>query len=119
GLLAAGALDYGESVRRTLFEHAQCRSLIEALDDAFECGAFQSFIEYAGHLTELMHQHLEKEEEVLFPAAERLLTGEQDARLAAELERADREAGDTRRRLTETVARLVRLYVGDSARGRS
>lgn len=83
-MLAAGLAEHGGFVDELLAEHAQGRALIRAMEDAgtpvIDAPAFASAAAaYAEHL----RAHIDKENAVFFPMAERLL----DAAVMAELQR--------------------------------
>lgn len=74
-----------EPLRRMLFEHDQSRSLVVALEDALNTKKGWEFVHFANRLTALVRNHIYKEDNILFPIAERSLSSEQDEKVAAEL----------------------------------
>lgn len=62
-------------------EHQQLRAILRQMQGALEHRDSASFFDYADHLRMLMRQHNLKEENVLYPMADRLLAGSSDAML--------------------------------------
>ncbi|MFA4964362.1 MAG: hemerythrin domain-containing protein [Thermoleophilia bacterium] len=96
-LLRATAPVAGEPVRVMLAEHAQARLHVRAISEALpEAGTGDPFaaLSVADGLegyAALLRAHIDKENRVLFPLAERVLDGAAKAALAAEFERVERE----------------------------
>src|SRR5437867_2974826 len=70
-----------------IFEHNQERSLVEGLEDAMHTKKGMEFVYFANRLTQLIRTHIHKEDNILFPIAEGLLSAEQDERITAEFQR--------------------------------
>jgi iron-sulfur cluster repair protein YtfE (RIC family) len=62
-------------------EHQQMRAILRQMQNALEHRDSASFCDFADHLRMLMRQHNLKEENVLYPMAERLLVGSSEAML--------------------------------------
>ena len=95
-LEAAGAPREGGPIGVMLEEHAQARALIRAMRDALSglddnsAGALTAFAPSALAYKALLEQHSEKENDILFAAAERVLPSDRDDELFegfAEIER--------------------------------
>jgi hemerythrin-like domain-containing protein len=75
------------AVRQLLFEHDRERSLVGGLEDSLCTKKGMEFSKFAGRLADLLRNHIQKEDKILFDIVERSLTTEQDERVAAELNR--------------------------------
>src|SRR5262249_50891092 len=75
------------AVRHMLFEHDRERSLVEGLADSLRTKKGAEFVQFAERLTDLLRNHIQKEDKILFDIVERSLTAEQDERITAELNR--------------------------------
>jgi len=62
-------------------EHQQMRAILRQMQGTLEHRDSASFFDYADHLRMLMRQHNLKEENVLYPMADRLLAGSSEAML--------------------------------------
>lgn len=60
-------------------EHAEFRELLQGLTDAVRTGAHGAQRAIAGEIIELLRVHIHKEDHVLFPMAEHLLSAEEIA----------------------------------------
>ena len=74
-------------LRHLLFEHDQERSLLEGLEDALRCKKNTEFILFANRLRSRIRSHIEKEEGILFPVIEALISKGQDESVRAEFEK--------------------------------
>ena len=72
-------------LRQMIFEHDQERSLVEGLEDSLRTKRGMEFVHFANRLTGLIRTHIRKEDNILFPMAERCLSAEQDERVTTEL----------------------------------
>ena len=72
-------------LRQMIFEHDQERSLVEGLEDSLRTKRGMEFVHFANRLTGLIRTHIRKEDNILFPMAERCLSPEQDERVTTEL----------------------------------
>lgn len=74
-LVKAGIPDKGGPIGQMLAEHVEGRSLIKAMEAAIGSAVDgRAFAEAAGGYARLLRSHIAKENDVLFPAAERTLT---------------------------------------------
>jgi hemerythrin-like domain-containing protein len=73
------------ALRQMIFEHDQERSLVEGLEDSLRTKRGMEFVHFANRLTGLIRTHIRKEDNILFPMAERCLSPEQDERVTTEL----------------------------------
>jgi hemerythrin-like domain-containing protein len=80
-------------LRHLLFEHNQERSLIEGLDEAVRTKKGSEFLAFANRLTSRIRNHIEKEDGILFPILEGLLSKEQDDKVSAEFEKLQIDSG--------------------------
>src|SRR5262245_18740956 len=74
-------------LRHLLFEHDQERSLVEGLEDALRCKKSVEFVLFANRLMSRIRNHIEKEDGILFPIIEALISKEQDENIRAEFEK--------------------------------
>ena len=75
------------ALRHMVFEHNQERSLVEGLEEFLRTKHGSDFAQFARRLTALIRTHIHKENELLFPIAERCLSLEKDDRVTAELKK--------------------------------
>ncbi len=101
-------------LRHMLFEHDQERSLIEGLEDALKTKKGSDFRHYAGRLSGLLRNHIEKENNILFDIVEKSLSNEQHDQIAAGFEKFDL-GWDSREMLNDNLHRLERKYLGIAA----
>jgi hemerythrin-like domain-containing protein len=87
-LKACGA-DETRPVQHMMFEHDQERQSIEALEKDVRLGKLSDFAASAVRLSSTMRNHLYKEDHLLFPSADSLLTEEQDKVILDQLNRFD------------------------------
>lgn len=78
---------YEGPLRHMVFEHDQERSLVDGLEDALRTKKGSDFVHFANRLTQLMHNHIHKEENILFETAQRCLSAEQDDRVVTEIKK--------------------------------
>ncbi len=102
--LVAAGLHAGGPVEVMLAEHAEGRSLVEAMARRSAAARAAAARDYVS----LLRAHIEKENEILFPLAETILGGAALAWLRRELEVIDRELGPTAD-LAAAAARVDRL----------
>jgi hemerythrin-like domain-containing protein len=101
-------------LRHMLFEHDQERSLIEGLEDALKTKKGPDFCHYAGRLSGLLRNHIDKENNILFDIVEKSLSKEQHDHVAAEFEKFDL-GWENREMLNDNLHRLERKYLGMAA----
>jgi hemerythrin-like domain-containing protein len=73
------------ALRQMLFEHDQERSLVRGLDDSLHTKKGLEFGQLAGRLSDLLRNHIRKEDKILFEIVDRSLSAEQDDRVTTEL----------------------------------
>lgn len=106
----------GGPVGCMLVEHDQGRELVRGMArNATACAAGEAlarraWVEAAREYANLLRNHIWKENEVLFLMADRVLTSEEQAALAREFEKAEREkkGPEIRARLNRQVEKLMR-----------
>jgi hemerythrin-like domain-containing protein len=77
-LTKAGVADKGGPIGVMLSEHTKGRQLIKAMEEAMASTPhYARFVESAGEYSTLLKAHIQKENNVLFPTAEKVLTGTQ------------------------------------------
>ena len=82
-----------------LQEHELGRSHVKAMEEAArrleagESGALQEVARHAGAFVELLRQHIFKEDNILYPMAEQVLTAEDDRQLLARYAQAEERLG--------------------------
>jgi hemerythrin-like domain-containing protein len=101
-------------LRHMLFEHDQERSLVEGLEDALKTKQGPDFRHYAGRLSELLRNHIDKENNILFDIVEEWLSKEQHDQVAAGFEKFDL-GWENRQMLNDNLHRLERKYLGIAA----
>ena len=89
------------------FEHNQQRSLLEGIEEALRTHKGNDFVYYARRLAELVRDHIRCEEQEVFSRADRILSAEDDDRIAREL--AAYDSPHLTERLRELLKRLVVL----------
>jgi len=77
-LMQAGMSLQDGPLRVMTYEHERGRSLTAAMDEALSRDDKQDFVMYARRYVELLTKHIEKENYVLFDAADQTLTDEED-----------------------------------------
>ena len=81
-MVAAGIPDKGGPIGVMLAEHAQGRQLIRDMEESISAGVDRAKLaQAAGGYATLLRNHIQKENMILFPMAERVLTEEQLGKL--------------------------------------
>ncbi len=76
-LIKAGMPEKGGPIEVMLAEHAQGRQYIKEMESAIaETPNYSGFIESAERYSTLLSNHINKENNILFPAAEKILSGD-------------------------------------------
>jgi hemerythrin-like domain-containing protein len=75
------------ALNQMIFEHDQERSLVEGLEDALRTNQGSEFVYFAERLIHILRTHIYKEDHVLFELADSILSEEQDAQAARELDK--------------------------------
>ena len=107
-----------------LHEHVQGRALVGAIHGVGEGtgdvspGEKAAFLSGARGFIPLLRQHIQKEDNILYPMSERVLTPAEFETMLAEFEEFERKAGadGTRDRLEALAARLAGSFRPDEAR---
>jgi hemerythrin-like domain-containing protein len=90
-LIERGLIRDGGPIGVMLHEHDLGRAYIRRLEDALDRDDRESTVDALHCYTALLRNHILKENEVLFPMADRLLTGEDHKELVALFDRLERE----------------------------
>jgi hemerythrin-like domain-containing protein len=95
------------------YEHERGRTLTAAMQDALNRNRMDGFVTLADRYIELLTNHIEKEESVLFTAADETLSDEEDERVAADFGHFDAVifGSQTRHRLHQTIQLLASKYL--------
>jgi hemerythrin-like domain-containing protein len=105
-----------EQLNDLLSEHSEERSLIEKTQVALFSEQPYEFIATARKLTQILSEHALKEEQVLFPIAEKLLTRKEADEVVMRIEQADAEFGCAQRTLlVELLQELESKYLRKAA----
>ena len=96
----------GAPLRHMLFEHDQERSLVEGMEDAIRRKKNSDFVLLAERLASRMRNHMQKEDSILFPVAEAVLSKEQDEKIVAEFAKYETDP-----RLLADLRRLEWRYI--------
>ena len=103
------------------YEHERGRALTNAMDETLARNDKHDFLMYARRYIELLTEHMEKENYVLFPKAEQILTSEEDEKIAeafTEFEQTTAGA-PTYERLRGTLESLASKYLQSNDRSAS
>ena len=76
-----------DPLRHLLFEHTQERSLLAGLEDALHRTKTNEFVFFANQLAERVRNHIHKEDGILFPILDVLISSKLDEKVAAEFEK--------------------------------
>jgi hemerythrin-like domain-containing protein len=76
-----------DPLRHLLFEHTQERSLVAGLEDALRMTKTNEFVLFANQLAERVRNHIQKEDGILFPILDVLISSKLDEKVAAEFEK--------------------------------
>jgi hemerythrin-like domain-containing protein len=96
----------GGPLRHLLFEHNQERSLVEGLEDALHTGKSSDFVLFANRLTDRVRNHIEKEDGILFPILEVLISNSLDEKVRTQFEKCQLDPG-----LLDDLRRLESKYL--------
>ena len=96
-----------------LHEHIQGRGLIRALraaapEAAGDAGARAHFADTARAYTALLSAHIDKENQIIFPMADRAIAGEAQRRVEEEFDTFERASAARRTQQEDAVTRLLR-----------
>ena len=81
-LMQAGMNFQDGPLRVMTYEHERGRALTAAMEDSLSRNNKQDFVMYGRRYIQLLTEHIEKENYVLFPMADETLTDEQDQKIA-------------------------------------
>jgi regulator of cell morphogenesis and NO signaling len=112
-LMHAGMPLDGGLLHAMNYEHERGRTLTAAMQDALNRNRMDDFVTCADRYIELLANHIEKEETVLFAAADETLSDEEDERITADFEHFDAVIFglQTRQRLHQTIQLLASKYL--------
>ena len=88
-------------------EHVQERALIEELEKDVRLGKLSNFVSSANRLSSVLRNHIYKEDQILFEAADSILNPEQDDAVLEQLDHFD--TADDKRILEEKLRQLRSL----------
>jgi hemerythrin-like domain-containing protein len=74
-------------LRHLLFEHTQERSIVEGMEDALRTTKTAEFVLFAKRLTERIQNHIQKEDGILFPIVDVLMSNKLDEKVSAAFEK--------------------------------
>ena len=115
----AGIPKEGGPIGAMLQEHGKGRAYVKGMNDALgeykrnEANASSRFVENAGNYVALLTQHIDKENNVLFPWGDRVLSEKQKERLLEDFEKLEHERiGEGKHEeFHELLRRLKDLYL--------
>ena len=112
-LMQAGMAIQEGPLRVMAYEHERGRSLISAMDDALGRDEKHDFVMYARRYIELLTQHIEKENYVLFDMADQKLTDDEDQKIADAFDHFERNTVGTTtyQRLRDVITTLAAKYL--------
>jgi hemerythrin-like domain-containing protein len=118
-LIAAGLPSAGGPIAAMLSEHEQGRSYVKQMAECwrrYQAGDKAAALQLAGGAAgyiELLSAHIQKENTVLFPIAERVLSAEAEQRIVAEFERFEVEkiGAGKHEQFHQMLGRLRRTYL--------
>ena len=112
-LIHAGMTLHEGPLRVMTYEHERGRSLTAAMEDALARTRKDDFVMYARRYIELLRDHIEKENYVLFEMADRALSDEEDETLAEAMEEFESTTVgvQTQDRLHRTIENLASRYL--------
>jgi hemerythrin-like domain-containing protein len=100
----------GGPMRHLLLEHNQERSLVEGLDAALHSGKNSDVALFANRLADRVRAHIQKEDGILFPIIDVLITRDLDDKVSRDFEKCKLEAG-----LLDDLRRLESKYLNQTA----
>ncbi len=89
-----------------LAEHDVGRDHVKAMSEAIEGGKPKEFTAHAQAYIELLRDHIAKEDNILFPMAEQMMSSAEAESLMQEFEEAEEEMGDAHKRYLGGVEEL-------------
>ncbi len=116
-LLEAGVPADECSVGVMLHEHEKLRQLMQCMEDALVNRSSCEFSLYANKYADLLEEHIAKEDNILFPRADRVLTEEADAALLNRFDEIEQEIGPhTHETLNQLLKTLLARYHSEIAK---
>jgi len=117
-LVEKGMPQEGGPVGQMLIEHEQGRAFVRGMSENIaaaaegETAAVRRFAENAGGYVQLLRAHILKEDRVLFPMADRLLSDDDQHKLSESFERVESEhmGVGTHARYLDLAAKLAKKY---------
>lgn len=100
----------GGPLRHMLFEHSQERSLVEGLEDALYAKKSSEFVVFANRLADRVRDHIQKEDGIVFPILDILISHELDEKVTREFEKFQPDT-----RLLDDLRRLEGKYLSKPA----
>ncbi len=114
-LEAAGLTSEGGPVGCMLREHEQARSLVAGMNDATRREDPSEFVRHGSRYVTLLREHIQKEDQILFPMARRFLTDVDDEQILTAFRRMDNElTEDTLTQFDTVVGYLETQHLGES-----
>jgi hemerythrin-like domain-containing protein len=105
--LKTAAAAQARSVEHLTLEHNQERALIEELEKDARLGKLSNFVSCAGRLSSVLRNHIYKEDEILFEAADSILNTAEDDGVFQQLDHFDTDSD--KRSLEEKLRNLRSL----------
>jgi hemerythrin-like domain-containing protein len=90
-MVAASRPVQNAALNQMIFEHDQERSLVEGLEDSLRTNHGKEFVYFAQRLVHVLRTHIYKEDHILFELADDILSKEEDAQAARDLQNCDSE----------------------------
>jgi len=111
-MVAAGIPKEGGPIGVMLYEHEEGRRYVKAMVDALSQKDTAAYIQNARNYTHLLDQHIFKEDNILYPMADRSLSPDQQQELEREYARVEQELDGPARRsqAEELIQRLTADY---------
>jgi hemerythrin-like domain-containing protein len=114
---AKGVPRQGGPIGVMLIEHKYGRAFVKGMVEHLEkasAGDSHAISEFARHglgYAELLKQHIHKEDHILFPMADRIMSSDDERQLMTQFDDAEAKAGEgTHERLLEIAENLARRY---------
>jgi hemerythrin-like domain-containing protein len=113
-LMQAGMTFQEGPLRVMTYEHQRGRALTAAMDEALARNDNHDFVMYARRYIELLTEHIEKENYVLFDMADQMLTDEEDQKIAEGFRHFEQTIVSTATyvRLQDILESLAAKYLG-------
>lgn len=111
-LIQAGMPAQAGPLSVMLYEHEKARALINAMQNAIDRDNKKEFLLYSTRYVQLLNQHIEKENYILFDMAEQMLTPDGDEKIFEEFEKFETTTigEQTHARLHRSIEGLAAKY---------